>query len=147
MGPDPSAALEEVKTQKDLETEREIRKKVFVEEQRVPSQIEFDEHENDSVHFLIKKDDITVGCVRYRWSGPDIKIERLAVLKEHRGQGFGKYAVESMIRIALERKPERIHLHSQIAAKEFYEKCGFRAIGPSFMEAGIEHIRMYLERK
>ncbi|MFO8051642.1 MAG: GNAT family N-acetyltransferase [Thermoplasmatota archaeon] len=143
MGSDASAALEEVRTEKDLYIERKIRERVFIEEQGVPRDIEYDEHEQNSIHFLIKKNGVSVGCIRYRWNGSDIKIERLAVLKEHRKKGLGGFAMKNILQIALRLGPDRIYLHSQTAAREFYEKIGFGAIGPRFTEAGIEHIKMY----
>jgi predicted GNAT family N-acyltransferase len=79
---------------KKLSTEYEeallIRRKVFVEEQQVPLNLEFDDKEMTSYHFLTYSADRPVAAGRMRVTGSCIKFERIATLREFRGQGAGK---------------------------------------------------------
>ncbi|MFW3146530.1 MAG: GNAT family N-acetyltransferase [Thermoplasmatota archaeon] len=134
----------ETSRQKEMETG--IRNMVFVEEQNVDPEIEYDEFEDMGVHFLIMQNGSPVGTVRYRWSGRDIKIERLAVLKEARGAGFGRFAMTELLKIVEGLDPESIYLHSQTSASEFYGKFGFIPEGGVFIEANIEHVKMVLRK-
>ncbi|MGA1792528.1 MAG: GNAT family N-acetyltransferase [Thermoplasmatota archaeon] len=136
--------LELVKiTTKDRSLEEfEIRRNVFIVEQRVDPEIEFDEHESDSIHFLLLKNKLPIGCARYRWEGSDIKLERFAVLKEGRGKGYGRFIMERMLEEVLPLGPDRIFLHSQTSAAGFYGRFGFEPSGEIFDEANIDHIRM-----
>lgn len=126
------------------EAEITIREAVFVKEQGVDPSIEYDEFEDSSKHYVLKAADLPVGCARYRWVGPDIKLERLAVLKEERGKGYGTFIMKRLLEISLGLKPRNIYLHSQITAKRFYERFGFEASGPVFREAEIDHVKMHL---
>lgn len=135
--------LVQVITDDLVEIERSIRDQVFIDEQDVPRNIEYDEFEENSVHFLIWDGDEYPGCIRYRWAGRDIKIERLAVLKDKRGMGYGSRAMRRMLEIVKPLGPERIYLHSQVVAKDFYISFGFMEEGPVFDEAGIDHVKMF----
>ncbi len=126
------------------EEERAVREVVFVKEQNVEPSVEYDEFEDSSRHYILKAGGRTVGCARYRWVGPDVKIERLAVLKEERGKGYGLFIMERMLEISRSLGPRNIYLHSQCIAKGFYERFGFEASGPVFKEAEIDHVKMYL---
>ena len=64
-------------------------------------------------------------------------------MKEERGKGYGRFIMENMLQIVLPLGPERIFLHSQTVAEEFYSKCGFEPYGEIFKEAEIDHIAMY----
>ena len=78
--------LRQVRTEDERLMERAIRDKVFIGEQNVDPSIEY-EHEEESVHFLLFASGRAVGCGRYRTVGTDLKLERIAVLKEQRGKG------------------------------------------------------------
>jgi predicted GNAT family N-acyltransferase len=135
--------LVKVITRDQIEIENEIRRIVFVIEQNVDPDIEYDEFEEPSVHFLLYKDGIPIGCSRYRWVGESIKLERYALYKEERGKGYGRFIMDRMLEIVLSLDPGRIYLHSQVTAQGFYERCGFMPYGSIFKEADIDHIKMY----
>lgn len=118
----------------------DIRKKVFVEEQGVDPNLEYDQEEN-AVHFLLLEDNLPIACARYRYTNKGIKFERFAVLKSKRGLNYGSLILTFMLN-SLKTSKEIIYLHAQIQVVSFYEKYGFRAIGSSFFEAGIEHLEM-----
>src|SRR5947209_473292 len=128
-------------TDKDgMEEAFEIRKKVFVEEQMVDPQEEYDEFENSSNHYLAYMDNKPVGTCRWRKTHNGIKLERFAVLAEARGKEAGK----SLLLQCLKDVPEEsnIYLHAQVQVIPFYEKFGFKTIGNEFTEAEIRHKKM-----
>src|SRR5699024_6068291 len=73
-----------------------IRKAVFVEEQKVPMNLEIDEHEDEAIHFVGYVDDQPVAASRLRFVYGKGKLERICVLKEHRGKSFGKQIIDKM---------------------------------------------------
>ncbi len=129
---------------KELHTvAKEIRKTVFVEEQNVPIEIEW-EYEEESVHFLIYKNKKAVGTARYRMYGDKIKFERFAILQEGRSKGYGRDILRYMLTdVKMMRKA--IILNAQITAVEFYKRSGFIVSGEKFMEADIVHYPMVYE--
>lgn len=120
-----------------------IRREVFVKEQKVPESIEVDEYECNSHHFLVTKDSRPVACGRMRIVGQKIKFERIATLKNERGLGLGKFLVSKMAQFAEENYPELLpYMHSQMSAVGFYEKLGWRKDSEVFYEADIPHLAM-----
>ena len=121
----------------------EIRIKVFVDEQKVPIEIE-EEFEEESTHFLIYHRRKIAGTARYRRTDNGIKFERFAFLIEYRGKGLGYDILRYMLN---EVKPfaQPIYLNAQITAVDFYKKSGFIISGEKFDEGGIIHYPMTYE--
>lgn len=119
-----------------------IRKKVFIEEQGVPEDIELDSIDQTSVHIVIYDDDKPIGTGRLLEEDGLTLIGRIAVLKEYRSQKIGSRVVNRLRAKAFENGAEEVHLHAQKAVQKFYEKLGFEAYGVEFEEAGILHISM-----
>ncbi len=122
-----------------------IRELVFIIEQNVPTNREYDEFEDVAVHFLAYLDNVPVGCIRYRHYGENVKIERLAVIREHRGRGIGKALMDHVEKGSMVLGPKEYVLHSQLAVLDFYVGCGYRTRGPVFLDADIDHREMYKE--
>lgn len=123
-----------------LETVFAIRREVFVVEQHCPPELEW-EHEEESHHFLATIDGEPAGACRWRKTDNGYKLERFAVLKQHRGQGIA----HTMVTTALNDLPadaDYIYLNAQVDAMPLYEKSGFEKTGPQFEEAGIQHYKM-----
>lgn len=118
-----------------------IRLEVFVEEQRVPAEIEMDANDAVSVHALAYDDGKVVGTGRLL---PDGHIGRMAVLREHRARGVGGAILVRLIAEARRRGLREVVLSAQTHAREFYRKHGFAPCGGVFMEAGIPHQEMRL---
>lgn len=116
-----------------------IRLAVFVEEQGVPLEMEWDEFDAPSLHAIAWVNDQAVGTARLL---PDGHIGRLAVLKSCRGQGVGRALMHTMIDAARTAGLARVVLHAQCHAEAFYRREGFEARGETFMEAGIPHVEM-----
>ncbi|MEP5764730.1 MAG: GNAT family N-acetyltransferase, partial [Halieaceae bacterium] len=121
------------------ETLRSLRGKVFIEEQKVPQEIEWDDHDEDANHFLITLDTLALACGRLL---PDGKIGRMAVLPEHRGQGLGRQLLQFIVEHARQNGVKRLYLHAQTHALKFYEDAGFQVYGEEFEEAAIPHAAM-----
>jgi predicted GNAT family N-acyltransferase len=119
-----------------------IRFDVFVDEQRVPAEIELDEHDAHCVHALAYVDGRAVGTGRLL---PDGHIGRMAVLRPDRGKGIGKAVLRALIDAARRRGDREVLLSAQVHAVGFYRAEGFEPEGPVYEEAGIPHQAMRRE--
>ena len=120
-----------------------IRREVFVEEQRVPQEIELDAHDPSSLHLLASTSySCFVGCVRVMPTG---QIGRMAVLLPCRGAGIGSHLLQAAISAAKGAGLEPIFVHAQRHAEGFYRRFGFAPTGDVFHEADIEHVKMTLK--
>jgi predicted GNAT family N-acyltransferase len=117
-----------------------VRRTVFVDEQRVPPEIEIDEFDPPSLHALAVDDDGAVlGTGRLL---PDGHIGRMAVLKASRGRGVGAALLQALVDAARSRGDREVVLSAQTHAIPFYERFGFAAEGGEYDDAGIPHRRM-----
>jgi predicted GNAT family N-acyltransferase len=117
-----------------------VRTAVFVVEQQVPEELEWDGIDEKCDHVLARAPDgIAIGSGRLL---PDGHIGRMAVLASWRGHGVGGALLQALITLAQERGFHKLELHAQTHALGFYERYGFRAEGAEFIEAGIPHFRM-----
>lgn len=125
-----------------------IRLKVFVEEQHVPLEEERDAYDDEAMHFLAWLDGEPVGTARVILKGEIGKIGRVAVLPQARGTGLGAGLIRAALD-ALRQQPgvDRAVLGAQTHAIGFYEKLGFAAYGPQYLDAGIPHRDMALDLK
>lgn len=120
-----------------------IRREVFCDEQGVSREEEFDGRDGDCRHYLASAVGETVGAARLRDAGGgEVKIERVAVLEPHRGNGFGTALMRRTIADAESSGARIIAIHAQCHAETFYENLGFVTEGGVFEEAGIPHVRM-----
>ena len=131
--------LEWPKAQKEAQRIRFI---VFVDEQKVPPELEMDEHDAPSIHALAFADGKAVGTGRLLLDG---HIGRMAVLKEWRGRGVGQAMLRALIDAGRRRGDPDLVLNSQVHALAFYAAEGFKAEGPVYEEAGIPHQVMRLK--
>ncbi len=118
-----------------------IRTQVFVIEQGISAEIETDQWENNSTHYLLTEDNKALATARWRLSDQHTaKIERVAVLKEARGRGVGTELMRYILQ-DIYSKPniETIKLGSQNATIPFYQKLGFQVLGKEYLDAGIPH--------
>src|SRR5260221_4341557 len=104
----------------------DIRRRVFIEEQHVPEEIEMDADDAEAFHALALLDGKPVGCGRYVAHGDDeVKIGRMAVLPDLRTHGIGREVLLFLMRIARERGYRSAILHAQLTAEGFYLKNGY----------------------
>jgi predicted GNAT family N-acyltransferase len=122
---------------------REVRRIVFIEEQRVPAELEWEDQDQDAHHFLaINEAGQPVGCARLLPSG---QIGRMAVIETLRGRSIGERLLAAAVERARDLGMQRLFLNAQTQAEGFYRRAGFLPVGGIFMEAGIPHQRMELE--
>jgi len=136
--------IKRVSSQLELVQVFTIRIRVFVQEQRVPAEIELDTDDQRAVHFLAISSGRAVGTARVVMRHGEAKIGRMAVLKSYRRKGVGAALLKRTILAAKRLHARRIYLHAQVAVTGFYERMGFRAVGRVFDEAGIAHRKMNL---
>ena len=118
---------------------QQVRRQVFILEQEVAEEEEWDDDDPVAVHVLAVRNREPVGTGRLNTGG---KIGRLAVLREFRGRGIGERLTRMLIQEAAHRGLRQVYLHAQVQALPFYAKLGFRAEGDVFDEARIPHRRM-----
>jgi len=139
--------VEKVGTEEQLDIVFRIREEVFVIEQEVAPEEEYDEYENISTHFLASYNGHPAGTARWRFTPNGVKLERFAVSKTYRGKGVGKALVAKVIEdIAAheQAKGQKLYMHAQLTAIPLYEQFGFQKIGPQFEECNIQHFKMEL---
>ncbi|MDA7751577.1 GNAT family N-acetyltransferase [Methylophilaceae bacterium] len=122
---------------------RPIRETVFILEQQIDSSLEWDNVDNLSTHVLLRNNNLDIGCARFFYKENYIKLERMAILKKYRKQGFGSLLIESIVK-HIRGETLMIIISAQVAAIPFYKKQGFVLVGDSYMEAGNIHHQMVL---
>ncbi|MGA6097685.1 GNAT family N-acetyltransferase [Stutzerimonas marianensis] len=125
--------------QRDNAELRRIRETVFIAEQSVPPELEWDSDDADAVHFLALEDGYAIGTARLLGDG---HIGRVSVLRDWRGMNVGEALMRAVIAEAERRGLEEQHLSAQVHATAFYERLGFEVISEEFLEAGIPHVDM-----
>ena len=116
-----------------------IRTSVFVKEQNVPIELEWDEFDNDSTHIIAYYKNKPVGTARLLNDG---HIGRMAVLKAYRNRNIGKNMLKYILEIAQKRSINNVELSAQEHAFNFYKKYGFTVTSNVYMDAGIPHYTM-----
>lgn len=126
---------------------RDLRIEIFVKEQGVPQENEFDDYDLQVPHLVIFLDGEAVATGRIIPYGEDtVKIGRIAVKKDKRGLHLGEKIVLELLRKSKEDGAKTVYVGAQTHAVGFYEKCGFRLVGtPEYMEENIPHYDMILE--
>ncbi len=121
-----------------------IRADVFVGEQRIPAEMEWDEGDVDALHAVAyNRMGRPLATGRLLEHVPGVaKIGRMAVVASSRHGGIGRAVLDALLEAARERGDREAVLHAQLAAAPFYERAGFARRGPEFDEAGIGHVEM-----
>ncbi|WP_255149739.1 GNAT family N-acetyltransferase [Halorarius halobius] len=119
-----------------------IRELVFVEEQGVPMDRELDGRDDAATHFLLTSEDDPVATARARPYDGALKAERVAVLPDYRGEGFGVAVMDALESYAADEGYDEVVLHAQVPVVAFYERLGYEPEGEEFEDAGIPHRTM-----
>jgi len=131
----------------DAETElRSVRGTVFIHEQGIPEELEWDTDDACAIHALITGPDhqpIATGRLLLLKNG-EARIGRMAVLPAWRHQGVGTIVLHCLLDAARRHGVRRVVLHAQTTAVPFYERFHFVCAGDEYLEAGIPHQRMTL---
>ncbi|MFJ5924157.1 GNAT family N-acetyltransferase [Kitasatospora sp. NPDC092948] len=148
-----AAAIRVAANEDDLAAVWAVRRAVFVEEQEIPAELEYDEYDATSLHLLaVDEDGAPLGTARLI-SGPEalaitggiqdrVLLGRLAVVPAARGTGLGVRLVRAVEDLGRERGAKELELHAQVRAMGFYERLGYAAHGPEYDDAGIAHRTM-----
>lgn len=132
----------------DHQSALNIRKSVFVIEQNIPEEIEVDQYEMTSLHFLTSVDGVPAATGRLRVKDQFIKFERIACLKQFRGTGVGRHLMQKMLEYALENYPHLTpYMHSREDAVAFYVKLGWLPQGDIFYDVNIPHRAMIYKKE
>jgi YbgC/YbaW family acyl-CoA thioester hydrolase len=124
----------------------EIRIEVFVDEQRIPLEIENDDDDADAFHAVAYNglgQVVATGRLLKAQRGQG-RIGRMAVKRVLRGSGQGAAVLTALLTEATRRGDRELALHAQASAQGFYERLGFKARGDVFDEVGLTHIEMFL---
>jgi predicted GNAT family N-acyltransferase len=121
---------------------RAVRSAVFIDEQKVPPELEWDGRDADCLHVLVRDaQGAAIGTGRLL---PEGKIGRMAVVRAARGHGVGAAILRELLAAARERGFAEVELSAQTHALGFYERFGFVAAGGEYADAGIPHRSMRL---
>jgi predicted GNAT family N-acyltransferase len=132
-----------VENENELRQAIKVRKRVFVDEQGIPEDIDIDGQDSSALHMVVQNSDTAVGTARVLFVAPDVaKIERMAVLKAFRRKGIGGNILLFLIKELKNKSVRKVVVHAQSRAASFYESCGFNESGKPFNEVGIPHIKM-----
>jgi len=131
------------RTQKEITDNYLVRGKVFIIEQKIDWEIEFDGLDEDCVLFTAYIDNKAVGAARLYQN----KVGRVATLSGYRNQGVASALMKRIEMYASNNGINAIVLNAQLYIKKFYDHLGYKAIGEVFQEADIDHIKMIKEIK
>lgn len=126
----------------DSEALKLVREAVFIREQGIPVELEWDSLDTNCFHVLASDSNTRHPIGTARLLLPNGTIGRMAVLKEWRLQGVGSAILERLVSEAKDRNIRQVTLNAQVHVSGFYEKFGFAVAGEGFMDAGIPHVRM-----
>jgi predicted GNAT family N-acyltransferase len=146
----PMITVTKITDLRDLDAAFTIREQVFVGEQNVPADLEYDQHDRLATtrHYLARVDGQPAGAARWRPTDNGVKLERFAVLSSFRNQGVGEALVHQVVADVRAEAPDaaQVYLHAQLRAIPLYERTGFQKAGDMFEEADIQHYKMVLAK-
>ncbi len=118
-----------------------IRREVFIEEQKVPKDLEWDGIDDECVHVLAQDliQGLPVGTGRLVTDG---QIGRMAIHKNYRRMGIGHRILQQLLELAKRDGHTQVYLHAQLYVVDFYQQAQFEKTGETFMDAGIAHVKM-----
>ncbi|WP_263263824.1 GNAT family N-acetyltransferase [Pseudomonas sp. RIT-PI-S] len=124
---------------RDYKQIHRIRESVFVAEQAVAPEQEWDSEDETAIHFLAEESGFAIGTARLL---PDGYVGRLSVLKDWRGLKVGDALMQAVIAEASQRGIGELKLTAQLYATAFYQRFGFEVVSEEFLEAGLPHVDM-----
>ena len=134
-------------SEKEIQDALSIRKAVFVEEQQISQELEFDGLDDECIHFVGYSNSDPISAGRLRILNDTGKVQRICVLKDFRGLDAGKQVMEKIHQTATDHNLSQLVLNAQETAIPFYEKLGYTISSDYFYEAGIRHAEMKFNLK
>jgi len=126
----------------DITDALNIRKTVFVDEQKCPIEVERDTHDQTATHLVVYANNQPVGCGRIVDMGDYIKLGRIAVLKSERGKHYGDMIVRLLLFKSFNMGAAQVRIGAQLHVVDFYKKFGFETHGDIYEEGGLKHRSM-----
>ena len=118
---------------------RHIRTAVFIEEQGITAEDEWDDQDTIALHFMVYDEQKAIATARLL---SNHSVGRVAVLSQYRGHGIGRILMQQIIAQAKIEKRPRLKLSAQVHAIHFYESLGFAVQGSEYLDCGIPHVDM-----
>ena len=137
-----SLEVRRARTRDEREQALALRQRVFVAEQGVPEADELDGRDDDGLHLVAVEDGRVVATCRLVFVGATVQFSRLAVDPPYRRRGLASRLLDVADAEARAGGARRLVLHAQTYARDLYVTHGYRPRGPTFVEAGIEHVAM-----
>lgn len=128
---------------------RAIREQVFIIEQNVPIELEWDGLDEECLHLLAihpQHGALATARMCYDTHSGDTHIGRMSVLQDWRQQGIGRAMLDTLIEHADMQQIDCLVLNAQTHAIDFYQKSGFKVCGEEFLDANIPHFHMQRTR-
>jgi predicted GNAT family N-acyltransferase len=127
----------------ELQGAFELRRQVFVEEQRISENLVFDGHDSEALHMVVRDRERAIGSARVQFLADNqAKLERMTVLNRYRRKGIDREMLLFLEAVWNDRRVQQVIIHAQLEVVPFYKLCGFEEVGLPFREAGIKHINM-----
>lgn len=126
----------------DLTEPFAVRKEVFINEQHIPEEEEYDEFETSALHLIVYVDEQLAATGRIWHDGKAFRVGRLAVLKQYRGQKIGDLALRLLLYKTFSSGANEIVIGAQTYIMPFYRKFGFKEYGEEYLDGGIPHMAM-----
>ncbi|HEX6714828.1 MAG TPA: GNAT family N-acetyltransferase [Thermoleophilaceae bacterium] len=126
----------------EIDEALELRRRVFVDEQRVTIDADRDGRDREAIHVVALEGGRIVGTCRLVFDDDLARLGRMAVERDARGQGIGGAMLAEAETAARAAGATRIRLHAQTASRSLYERGGFETRGEEFIEEGIPHVTM-----
>ena len=120
---------------------KHIRELVFILEQDIAPEDEWDDQDPISIHFVVYDTDQPIATARLLSND---HVGRVAVLKDYRSKGIGKLVMQEIIALAKQQQRKELILSSQVYATQFYSGLGFAVQGESYLDCGIPHVDMVM---
>lgn len=127
---------------RDIAAAKKVRTLVFVDEQDVDPTIEHDQWDATAIHIVGYFSDQPIAAARIRKINQQGKIQRVAIIKEARQQGYGKAVMRFVETVLQDLDLDEAILNAQTHALKFYQDLGYQQASEPFYEAGIEHVKM-----
>ena len=138
---------DEPKDHGEIKEAYQVRKTVFVDEQGFPESVELDDKDQLPIHFVLYSDDKPIGNVRLIKFDDYLKLSRMAVLKEHRGKGYGSMICKKAIDYFKNTSDKTLFkVESQSHAAGFYESFGFKKVSEEVIIENAPHFRMEMKK-
>ncbi|ODG92806.1 MULTISPECIES: GNAT family N-acetyltransferase [Bacillaceae] len=132
-------------TDESIQDALKVRVEVFVEEQQISRELEFDGLDEECIHFVSYDGEQPIAAGRLRLIESTGKVQRICVLSSYRGKKIGNEIMYLIHKTAKEKGLDQLVLHAQESAIPFYEKLGYKISSEIFFEAGIPHAEMKLK--